>query len=82
MAKRHSVRKLQFMKAIIDVHSFFQEESLKIKNNQPILPHTALLDFVCAALKISKNTVRRTVKECETCNSPGKKVHSFHWALL
>jgi hypothetical protein len=39
-------------------------------------------ECVCAALKIIKNTVRRTLKECETCNSPGKKVHSFHWVLL
>jgi hypothetical protein len=34
MAKRHLVRNSQFMKAIRDVHSFFQEESFKIRNNQ------------------------------------------------
>jgi hypothetical protein len=31
MAKRHPVRNFQFMKAIRDVHSFFQEERFKIK---------------------------------------------------
>jgi hypothetical protein len=36
MAKRHPVRNSQFMKAIRDVHSFFQEESFKIRNNQPV----------------------------------------------
>jgi hypothetical protein len=36
MAKRHTVRNSQFMKAIRDVHSFFQEESFKIRNNQPV----------------------------------------------
>jgi hypothetical protein len=35
MTKRHPVRNSQFMKAIRDVHSFFQEESFKIRNNQP-----------------------------------------------
>jgi len=82
MARRHPIRNSQFLKYIRDVHSFFQEESLKIKNNQPILPHTVILERVCAALKVRKNTVRRTLKECESCNSPGKKVHSFHQALL
>jgi 3-deoxy-D-manno-octulosonic-acid transferase len=36
MAKRHPVRISQFMKAIRDVHSFFQEENFKIRNNQPV----------------------------------------------
>jgi hypothetical protein len=36
MAKRHPVRNSQFMKAIKDVHSFFQEESFKIRNSQPV----------------------------------------------
>jgi hypothetical protein len=36
MAKRHPIRNSQFTKTIRDVHSFFQEESLKRKNNQPI----------------------------------------------
>jgi hypothetical protein len=36
MAKRHPVRNSQFMKAIRDVHAFFQEESFKIRNNQPV----------------------------------------------
>jgi hypothetical protein len=36
MAKRHPVRNSQFMKAIRDVHSFFQEEIFKIRNNQPV----------------------------------------------
>jgi hypothetical protein len=37
------------MKAIRDVHSFFQEESIKIRNN----PHTAIMERVCACLKVS-----------------------------
>jgi hypothetical protein len=35
-AKRHPVRNSRFMKTIRDVHSFFQEESFKIRNNQPV----------------------------------------------
>jgi hypothetical protein len=52
MAKRHPVRNSQFMKAIRDVHSFFQEESFKIRNDQ-VLPHTAIMERVCACLKVS-----------------------------
>jgi hypothetical protein len=36
MAKRHPVRNSQFMKAIRDVQSFFQEESFNIICNQPV----------------------------------------------
>jgi hypothetical protein len=36
MAKRHPVRNSHFMKGIRDVHSFFQEESFNIRNNQPV----------------------------------------------
>jgi 3-deoxy-D-manno-octulosonic-acid transferase len=36
MAERHPVRNSQFMKAIRDVHSSFQEESFKIRSNQPV----------------------------------------------
>jgi hypothetical protein len=36
MAKRHPVKNSQFMKAIRDAHSFFQEESFEIRNNQPV----------------------------------------------
>jgi hypothetical protein len=36
MAKRHPVRNSQFMKAIRDVHSFFQEESFNIRNSQAV----------------------------------------------
>jgi hypothetical protein len=53
MAKRHPVRNSQFMKAIRDVHSFFQEESFKIRNNKQVLPHTAIMESVCACLKVS-----------------------------
>jgi hypothetical protein len=77
MAKRHPIRNSQFMKAIRDVHSFFQEESLKIKNNQSILLHAAIMQHVCACLKISNNTVRQSRKEFETFNSPGKKWFCF-----
>jgi hypothetical protein len=53
MAKRHPVRNSQFMKAIRDVHSFFKKESFKIRNNQQVLPHTAIMERVCACLKVS-----------------------------
>jgi hypothetical protein len=53
MAKRHPVRNSQFMKAIRDVLSFFQEEIFKIRNNQQVLPHTAIIARVCACLKVS-----------------------------
>jgi hypothetical protein len=36
MAKRHPMTNSQFMKVIRDVHSFFQEESFKIRSNQPV----------------------------------------------
>jgi hypothetical protein len=36
MARRHPVRNSQFIMAIRDVHSFFQEESFNIRNNQPV----------------------------------------------
>jgi hypothetical protein len=36
MAKIHPVRNSQFVKAIGDVHSFFQEENFKIRSNQPV----------------------------------------------
>jgi hypothetical protein len=36
MAERYPVRNSQFMKANRDVLSFFQEESFKIRNNQPV----------------------------------------------
>jgi hypothetical protein len=53
MAKRHPVRNSQFMKVIRDVHSLFKEERFKIRNNQSILPHTAIMERVCVCLKVS-----------------------------
>jgi hypothetical protein len=53
MAKRHPVRNSQFMMVIRDVHSLFQEESCKIRNNQQVLPHTEIMERVCACLKVS-----------------------------
>jgi hypothetical protein len=53
VAERRPVGNSQFMKAIRDVHSFFQEESFKIRNNQQVLPHTAIMARVCAYLKVS-----------------------------
>jgi hypothetical protein len=50
MAKRHPVRNSM---AIRDVHFFFQEESFKIRNNQQVLSHTAIMEHVCACLKVS-----------------------------
>jgi 3-deoxy-D-manno-octulosonic-acid transferase len=43
MTKRHPERNSQFMKVIRFVHSFFQEESFKIRNNQQVLLHTAIM---------------------------------------
>jgi hypothetical protein len=51
------------MKVIGDVYSFFQEGSLKIESNQLILSHTAILEHVCVALKISEFIVSATLKE-------------------
>jgi hypothetical protein len=53
MAKRHPVRNSQFIKVIRDVRSFFQEENFKIINNQQVLPNTAIMERVCACLKVS-----------------------------
>jgi hypothetical protein len=53
MAKRHPVRNSHFMKAIRDVHSFFQEESFKIRNNQQVLLYTAIMEQVFACFKVS-----------------------------
>jgi hypothetical protein len=47
------VRNSQFMKAVRYVHSFFQEGSFKIRNDQQVLPHTAIMECVCACLKVS-----------------------------
>jgi hypothetical protein len=73
MAKRHPVRNSQFIKAIRNVHAFFPEQNFKISNNQPVLSHTAIMERVCACLKVSPSTVRRTLEEFETSNSPGKE---------
>jgi hypothetical protein len=70
MSKRHPIRNSQVMMAILDIHSFFQEESLKLNNNQPILPHIVILERVYAVLKISEFTVRATPKKFQTCISP------------
>jgi hypothetical protein len=53
ITKRHPVRNSQFMKAIRDVNFFFQEESFKIRNNQQVLLHTAIMERVCVSLKVS-----------------------------
>jgi hypothetical protein len=53
------------MKAIRNAHSFFQEEGLQIKNNHPVLPHTAVLECVCAAMKISENPVEEHLQNVE-----------------
>jgi hypothetical protein len=46
MAKRHPVRNSQFMMAIRDVHSYFQEESFKIRNNKYYRTQRKLSEFV------------------------------------
>jgi hypothetical protein len=63
---KHPERNSQYVKAIRELRSSFQEESLKIKNKHTILPHTAGLQHVCAALKIIKTTVRISLKDCKT----------------
>jgi hypothetical protein len=57
------VNNSEFMKVISDVHSFFQEVSLKIKSNQLILPHAAILKHLCVALEIREFIVSATLKE-------------------
>jgi hypothetical protein len=52
-AKRHHVRNSQFMKAIRYVHSYFQEENFKIRNDQKVLLHAAIMVRVCACLNVS-----------------------------
>jgi hypothetical protein len=56
MAEGHRVRNSQFTNAIRDANSHFQVESLKIKNNQPVLTPTPIAERLWAALKISVNT--------------------------
>jgi hypothetical protein len=53
MVNIHPVRNSQFMKTIRGVYSYFQEENFKISNNQQLLPHTAVMDRVCASLKVN-----------------------------
>jgi pyrimidine deaminase RibD-like protein len=78
--KRHPVRNSQVMEAVRDAHSFFPKESLKIKkNNQQFFPSTAVMECVCACLKVSTYI---TLKEFEPCNSPGKKRFCFQQILL
>jgi hypothetical protein len=45
------------MKAIRDIHFFFQEGSQKMKYNQPVPLYTAMMIRVCAAIKFSETTV-------------------------
>jgi hypothetical protein len=73
MSERHPVKDSQYIKAIRDIHSFYQEVSLKNKNNRPLIPHTAIVAHVCAAFKISESSVGATLKEFKTCRSPRKK---------
>lgn len=44
MAKRHPIRKSQFIHVTTEVHSFCQEKSLKIKKY--ILPQTAIMQLL------------------------------------
>jgi len=52
-----------------------------MSETHPMLPHTVILERVCASLKISEN-MGRTLKKYETRNIPGKKMLSFHEVLL
>jgi hypothetical protein len=53
------IRSWQFMKVIRDIHSLIQEESLEIKNNQPILPHIALLIYLCCIKNYRKHNQKK-----------------------
>lgn len=72
MAKKVSCKKFTVYEG--DLSS---KNSLKIKNNWPILPQTPILECVCAALETSENKVGRKLREFEICNSAGKKLFSF-----
>jgi hypothetical protein len=48
MAKRHPLRNSQFMKAIRDVYSFFQEEMFNIRKSQAIGINPVCLNFPVA----------------------------------
>jgi hypothetical protein len=41
-----------------------------------ILQHTAILEAVCAALKITESMVTATLTAVQTCNSIGKQMFS------
>jgi hypothetical protein len=66
MAEEHHIRNSDIMKAIRDVHSFIQEETLKIKSNHPLVLHKVIVVCVSvcvcgrarACLKFSLNTIR------------------------
>jgi hypothetical protein len=64
------------MRVIRDVHSFFQEDSPKIKIIWPILSYTPLLECVYAALEINDDKIGEKLREFEMCNSAGKKLFS------
>jgi hypothetical protein len=53
MSKRHPKRNSQFIKVIGDVYYFFEEETFKIKNNLPVIPHTAML--ACVNLQFKRH---------------------------
>jgi hypothetical protein len=53
---------LEFMMIFRDVHSFAYEESLKMKINQLILPHTVMLQLVCVS-KSQRNTIGKKKHE-------------------
>jgi hypothetical protein len=48
----------------------------KFQNNKVILPHTAILESVCAAIIITESMVTATLKAVQTCNSIGKQMFS------
>jgi hypothetical protein len=61
---KHPIRNSHVMNTIGGVHSFFQEESSKIKkNNQQVVLHTAVLECICVTLDISDSTVPATLKD-------------------
>jgi hypothetical protein len=49
---RDILKNSQYMKVAKDVHLVFQEECLKMQNNQLVTPHTSVVAYICAAFKI------------------------------
>jgi hypothetical protein len=65
--KGHTVRRLPPYHCELNEvgYTSIQEESFKMRNNQPVLAHTDIMERGCACLKVSPSTVRQTLAEFE-----------------